>query len=133
MSVEAITRPLEAEPHPVAPLAPPTFMLRSCGPCTTLSGPDAWVCPTCGGPLDSVPSTGRGTVLSWAQLDPATAAAPHAQPGLDPLTIAIVELDEGPWIYATIEGDEPGPARGRARVAFLREPVVGRFPAFGLS
>lgn len=133
MSVETITTPLETETPPVAPLAPATFMLRSCAHCATLFGPEAWVCTTCDGTLDWVPATGRGTVLSWAQLDPAAASAAGQHTGLEPLTIAIVELDEGPWIYATIEGDDAGPSRGRARVTFLREPLVGRFPAFALG
>ncbi|GAA4486400.1 hypothetical protein GCM10023094_42670 [Rhodococcus olei] len=125
MSVDAVARPFETE----------AFMLRSCMRCTTLFAPDTWVCPTCDGDLEWVPSTGRGRVVSWTHLDPATASASARRSAgeLEPMTIAIVELDEGPWIYAAIEGSASGHDCARARVVFLREPLVGRFPAFVLS
>ncbi|MFD1814954.1 Zn-ribbon domain-containing OB-fold protein [Rhodococcus gannanensis] len=111
------------------PLRTGGFMLRSCACCATLFAPETWVCRDCDGGLDWVPATGRGTVVSWTRLDPASSGG--GDKDLAPLTIAIVELDEGPWIYASIEscGAEP---RG-ARVVFEREPLVGRFPVFALS
>lgn len=116
MSLDAVTRPFATE----------AFMLRSCAHCATLFAPETWTCRDCGGHLEWVPSTGRGTVVSWTRLDPAASGGRGR--GLDPLTIAIVELDEGPWIYASIEscGREP---RG-TRVMYGQEPVVGRFPVF---
>lgn len=121
MSVETITRPQATE----------AFMLRACTGCAALFAPDTWVCKTCEGDLEWVPSTGRGAVVSWTRLDPAAAGGAGAR--LDPLTIAIVELDEGPWIYAAIEGPMPARDGGRARVTFACEPVVGRFPGFVLA
>ncbi|MFD4294289.1 Zn-ribbon domain-containing OB-fold protein [Rhodococcus sp. NPDC058505] len=121
MSVDAVTRPFETE----------AFMLRCCGSCSALYAPETWVCTSCDGNLEWVPSTGQGAVVSWTRLDPANAGASGR--GLDPLTIAIVELDEGPWIYAAIEGGHPDAAPGRARVVFAQEPVVGRFPVFVLD
>ncbi|MGW0042736.1 Zn-ribbon domain-containing OB-fold protein [Rhodococcus sp. NPDC003348] len=123
MSVDAVTRPFETE----------AFMLRSCGHCATLFAPETWVCKACDGDLEWVPSTGRGTVVSWTRLDPSAASPGVGARGLEPLTIAIVELDEGPWIYAAIEGGQPNSDPGHARVVFGSEPVVGRFPAFVLS
>lgn len=123
MSVDAVTRPFETE----------AFMLRSCGHCAALFAPEAWVCKGCDGDLEWVPSTGRGRVVSWTRLDPASVSADQCSRGLDALTIAIVELDEGPWIYAAIEGGQPNLDPGHARVVFGREPVVGRFPTFVLS
>ncbi len=118
MSIDHVTRPLAT-----------AFMLRSCVCCATLFAPEVWVCRDCDGDLEWVPSTGRGTVVSWTRLDPTASGSGNR--GLEPLTIAIVELDEGPWIYASIEscGREP---KG-ARVVFEHESVVGRFPVFALS
>ncbi|GGN77454.1 hypothetical protein GCM10011610_23910 [Nocardia rhizosphaerihabitans] len=49
------------------------------------------------------------------------------------MTIAIVELDEGPWVYTSIEGEVPV-LRGRpVRVQFQPCPPEDRFPVFAVS
>lgn len=120
MSVDAVTRILAVD----------AFMLRSCACCDTLFAPETWVCRDCDGDLDWVPSPGRGTVVSWTLLDPSASGGDGGR-GLSPLIIGIVELDEGPWIYAAIES--PGREPSGARVVFGREPLVGRFPVFVLD
>ena len=133
MSVDAGPRPFDVDagprPFDVEAGGPEAFMLRFCGSCTTLYAPDAWVCGSCDGDLEWVPSTGRGRVVASTRLDPGSVCPREGSVDLAPMTIAIVELDEGPWIYAAIEGGEPG----HGRVTFQREPMIGRFPAFSVS
>ncbi|MFE6920960.1 OB-fold domain-containing protein [Nocardia sp. NPDC057663] len=50
-----------------------------------------------------------------------------------PLTIAIVELDEGPWVYTSIEGEVPVLRGGPVRVHFQPCPPEDRFPVFAVS
>ncbi|WP_245664983.1 OB-fold domain-containing protein [Nocardia sienata] len=46
--------------------------------------------------------------------------------------IAIVELDEGPWVYTTIHGELPRAERP-VRVRFQAPPRGDRFPVFVIS
>lgn len=124
MSIEVIARPAGGQTHRAD-----TFMLRCCRPCGTVYAPDTWVCGACAGDLEWVPSAGNGRVVASTRLDPAAVSGRPGARDLPPMTIAIVELDEGPWIYAAIEGGDPG----HARVTFRPEPTSGRFPAFVVS
>ncbi|WP_330234446.1 OB-fold domain-containing protein [Nocardia sp. NBC_00508] len=45
-------------------------------------------------------------------------------------TIAIVELDDGPWVYTTIEGEVSPPLDQPVRVRFERAQTGDRFPVF---
>ncbi|WP_280315414.1 OB-fold domain-containing protein [Nocardia abscessus] len=58
--------------------------------------------------------------MSWQVVD----RAPVDRPGeLVPLTIAFVELDEGPWVYTSIEGEIPLSPSRPVRVRF--QPTRG--------
>ncbi|GGL17563.1 Zn-ribbon domain-containing OB-fold protein [Nocardia jinanensis] len=80
--------------------------------------------------LDWVPSSGIGSILSWRVVDRAVAGVGG---GPMPLTIAIVELDEGPWVYTSIEGDVPLWSSRPVRVRFQPQPREDRFPVFAVS
>ncbi|MFD4432549.1 OB-fold domain-containing protein [Nocardia sp. NPDC058497] len=67
--------------------------------------------------------------MSWRVVDRA-ATGMHS---VAPLTIAIVELDEGPWVYTSIEGEFPVPWGGPVRVQFQPCPPDDRFPVFAVS
>ncbi|WP_245672433.1 Zn-ribbon domain-containing OB-fold protein [Nocardia anaemiae] len=105
-----------------------TMMIRRCGPCNKLFPPLTAECSSCRSwDLEWSPSSGLGSVVSW-RLVHRNVGRPHAQ--VVPLTIAIVELDEGPWVYATIEGDVTPISDQPVRVRFEPHPRVDRFPVF---
>lgn len=106
-----------------------TLMIRRCTGCDKLYAPLAAGCSSCASDsLEWLPSSGAGSIVSWRVVDRATGMHGEA-----PLTIAIVELDEGPWVYTSIEGEVPV-LRGRpVRVQFQPCPPEDRFPVFAVS
>ncbi len=106
-----------------------TLMIRRCGCCDRLLAPLFDTCSSCrSADLEWVPSSGAGSIVSWRVLQ--CAANPHA--GAERATIAIVELDEGPWLYTTIQGELPSrPAP--VRVRFRARPHGERFPVFAVN
>ncbi|MEV4126826.1 OB-fold domain-containing protein [Nocardia sp. NPDC049707] len=105
-------------------------MIRRCGRCCKLFAPLTAECSTCRTwDLEWSPSSGLGSIVSW-RLVHRSMSRPHAQ--VMPLTIAIVELDEGPWVYATIEGDVAPGSKLPVRVRFEPRPRVDRFPVFAI-
>ncbi|MFD4432547.1 Zn-ribbon domain-containing OB-fold protein [Nocardia sp. NPDC058497] len=107
-----------------------TLMIRRCTRCDKLFAPLTACCSSC--PSDSLewlPSCGAGSIVSWRVVD----RAATGMRGIRPLTIAIVELDEGPWVYTSIEGEVPA-LRGRpVRVRFQPCPAEDRFPVFAVD
>ena len=102
------------------------LMIRRCENCTMLLAPDTSACPDCtGSRLNWVPSCGVGSIVSCTVVE----CAPHrgACTGFIPCTLAIVELDDGPWTYAWIEGQPPDRA---TRVRFVHEEPGERYPYF---
>ncbi len=107
------------------------LMIYRCVRCAKLLAPIASGCSSCGsGELERVPSSGTGSVVSWRVVD---RAPTDRQGGLVPLTIAIVELDEGPWVYTSLEGEIPSSSGRTVRVRFQPHPPEGRFPVFEVS
>ncbi|MEU6189099.1 OB-fold domain-containing protein [Nocardia sp. NPDC047038] len=107
------------------------LMIYRCMRCEKLLAPITSGCSSCGSDdLESVPSSGAGSVVSWRVVD---RAPTDRQGGLVPLTIAIVELDEGPWVYTSLEGEIPSSAGPSVRVQFQPHPREGRFPVFAVS
>ncbi|MFI5718833.1 Zn-ribbon domain-containing OB-fold protein [Nocardia sp. NPDC051750] len=112
-----------------------TLMIRRCARCDRLFAPLTVDCSSCASDsLEWVPSSGAGTILSWRVVDRGVVGG---RDGPMPLTIAIVELDEGPWVYSSIEGDVPLlPGRpallpgSPVRVRFQPCPREDRFPVF---
>jgi hypothetical protein len=87
-------------------------------------------CSWCGSwDLEWAPSSGLGSIVSW-RLVHRSLNRPHAQ--VSPLTIAIVELDEGPWMYTAIEGDVSPIADQPIRVRFESHLRMDRFPVFAI-
>ncbi|WP_233531160.1 Zn-ribbon domain-containing OB-fold protein [Antrihabitans sp. YC2-6] len=108
----------------------PTLLIRRCGTCNKLLAPLTVACSFCQGfDLEWVPSSGTGSIVSWK----VTHRYPHGPHGeLLPSTKAIVQLDDGPWVYSTIEGEVPPHSDRPVRVQFQPSPVGGAFPVFGI-
>jgi uncharacterized OB-fold protein len=104
-------------------------MIRRCTRCDKLFAPLVVDCSSCASDsLEWLPSAGAGSIVSWRVVD--RAADMHNEP---PLTIAIVELDEGPWVYTSIEGDVPAVRGCPVRVQFQPCQPEDRFPVFAVS
>ncbi|MGY4100341.1 Zn-ribbon domain-containing OB-fold protein [Nocardia sp. R16R-3T] len=105
-------------------------MIRRCGRCDKLFAPLTAECSSCRSwDLEWSPSSGHGSIVSW-RLVHRSMSHPHDQ--VVPLTIAIVELDEGPWVYATIEGEVTPSPDLPVRVRFEPRPRIDRFPVFAV-
>lgn len=105
------------------------FMIRRCRECATLTSPLVLTCTSCQSTtLDWVPSSGEGSIVSWRvmyRVPPGSRLKEWA-----PCLIAIVALDEGPWVYTTVEGEIPSSSDQPVRVAFQPKPATGGFPVF---
>ena len=98
------------------------LLIKRCGECSHWLAPEAAACGGCGGAeLGWAAASGRGVLVAWA--------VPH--PGPDGGVLALVELDEGPWLHTRLELDDGGDA-GRLRAGL---GVTARFvhPAEGES
>ncbi|WP_420751434.1 Zn-ribbon domain-containing OB-fold protein [Rhodococcus sp. O3] len=99
-----------------------------CEHCDTPLAPQTPKCSSCGSSeLRSVCCSGAGSIVSWKVL-------PHAANGRhrdqEPVTLAIVELDDGPWVYSEIEGSFPDCADAPVRVELRSVCPAERFPVF---
>ncbi|MEU6582390.1 OB-fold domain-containing protein [Nocardia sp. NPDC046763] len=104
-----------------------TLTIRRCAACDQRFAPLTAACSACASDdLEWVPSSGAGSIVSWRGMY--RASDPHGKS--TPLMIAIVELDEGPWVYAYIEGEVPLIYTGPVRVYFQPSPCQDRFPVF---
>lgn len=98
-----------------------------CGSCTTLLAPDTVRCSSCGSAnLESADCSGTGSIVSWKVVEPLD-GGPQDDIAV---TLAIVELDAGPWLYSKIEGSFPDCADARVRVAFHATACGDGFPIF---
>ncbi|WP_433733254.1 Zn-ribbon domain-containing OB-fold protein [Nocardia sp. CA-129566] len=106
------------------------LMIRRCGRCNKLFAPLTAECSSCRSwDLEWAPASGLGSIVSWRLVHRSVSRA-HAP--VTPLTIAIVELDEGPWLYTTIKGDVPPFSDQPIRVRFEPRLRVDRFPVFAI-
>ena len=106
------------------------LMILRCEACATLLAPEETACTSCGrDELERVRAAGTGTVVSWTVVDCSSVDLPLA---LVPCTLAIVELDEGPWIYTWIEGELPVHPDRSVRVEFRLAESGERFPVFAV-
>lgn len=96
--------------------------LPHCAECDAILSPASAVCTRCrGARLDVTRCCGDGTVVSWRTV--------HG----DPTTVlAIVELDEGPWLYTLLTESPRADASGPLRVLFQRRELGKRYPVFCL-
>lgn len=101
------------------------LVIRKCTTCTQALPPEAVVCTTCAGTdLDWIPTAGTGVLASCTVVH----RAPHPAYRV-PYTIGIVELDEGPWLYARVKASAP--AVGLRVRATFRHPEEGEsYPVF---
>jgi uncharacterized protein len=107
-----------------------TLMIRRCECCGQLLAPLFDVCSSCrSADLAWVPCSGTGSVVSWRVLQ--RAANPRAE--VERSTIAIVELDEGPWLYTMIHGELPPSSTEPVRVRFRARSRGDRFPVFAVN
>ncbi|MFE3002813.1 Zn-ribbon domain-containing OB-fold protein [Nocardia sp. NPDC059246] len=109
-----------------------TFMVKRCRNCAALLSPLAGTCTSCKSTtLEWVPSCGQGAIVSWRvvyRVLPERSLEEWA-----PSQIAIVALDEGPWVYTTIEGEIPPSSDKPVRVRFEPGPSRGGFPVFATT
>ncbi|MGW6120691.1 Zn-ribbon domain-containing OB-fold protein [Nocardia sp. NPDC055165] len=106
------------------------LMIRRCTCCSTLFAAVTVGCSSCiSGSLEWLPSAGAGSIVSCRVVD----RAATGMRGVRPLTIAIVELDEGPWVYTSIEGGLPPLQNCPVRVQFQSCSWDDRFPVFAVS
>jgi uncharacterized OB-fold protein len=84
------------------------FLLHRCGAC----GRHYWPASTCvehgAAAMTWVPGSGRGTVHTWTVFH--HAYAPHLADQV-PYTVAVVELDEGPFFHTRLVGRPPDELR----------------------
>lgn len=104
------------------------LMLWRCAPCARLLAPLTATCPTCGRfDLDGVISSGTGSIVSCKR----ELRSPIQMCGKSvPFTLAIVELDDGPLVYTSIEGEIPAGEGAPVRVQFQPTDPGERFPVF---
>ncbi|MGW5375696.1 Zn-ribbon domain-containing OB-fold protein [Nocardia sp. NPDC003999] len=108
----------------------PILMIRRCECCARLLAPLFDMCSSChSSDLEWVPSSGVGSIMSWRVLH--RAANPRSE--VKRSTIAIVELDDGPWLYTTIQGELPPSSAAPVRVRFHARPGEDRFPVFAIN
>ena len=75
-----------------------TLVIKRCDACGHHLRPDAAVCSRCQKPGPSwVDAAGTGTLVSWIVM-----------PAEPPRVIALVELDEGPWLHARLVDVDTG-------------------------
>lgn len=101
------------------------LLIRSCA-CGAFAAPQARTCPACGCELTAwAAAAGTGTVETWSIV--------HNR-NLPPVTVAIVRLDEGPWMQTQLVGDLPDDLRDlRVRVAFEQPQGGEAVPVFGVA
>lgn len=92
--------------------------------------PAAQVDSAGGTELEWVEAAGTGRIASWA----AVHRKPDAQGRTFPVVVAIVELDEGPWLHARIVRAAPGDVASGAPVTveFVRPEGGETLPVFAL-
>lgn len=97
-----------------------------CDGCDRFLAPLTCKCPGCGDSrLAVVASSGQGTIVSWRHtVVPGFARTP---------IIAIVELDDGPWLYTLIDYALNTMPEKLSRVVFRCKEPGERFPHFGLG
>lgn len=102
------------------------LMIKRCDRCEAALSPEAAVCTTCGHTaLTWTAASGVGTLVTWTVVH----RAPNAAfADLVPYTVGVVELAEGPWLYARVDGDL---AVGQPlRVEFVHTAEVESYPMF---
>lgn len=100
------------------------LMIKRCETCGHWYAPEATGCAECGaGRLGWAQAAGTGTLVTWA--------VTHGRPAADgtvppPALLALIELAEGPWLHARLDGVAPDRLReGLAVHAAFEHPAEG--------
>ncbi|MFG1785167.1 Zn-ribbon domain-containing OB-fold protein [Rhodococcus oryzae] len=118
-----LTRP----PQSTRP-SPEVLMIRNCAHCATLLSPGSSSCDACGGKdLPKVPSTGLGEIRTWTVVD---RESPDSCGDPMPCLLAVVALDDGPWICTWLEGEIAVRSDQHVRVQFDHTAAGDRYPVF---
>lgn len=76
------------------------LLLKTCDTCAHALAPESQLCTACHGTrLSWAPASGAGLLVSWTVVH---RAPNHMYTDVVPYTVGIVELAEGPWLYARI-------------------------------
>ncbi|MFC4602901.1 Zn-ribbon domain-containing OB-fold protein [Rhodococcus kronopolitis] len=106
---------------------PAALMIRCCTHCETRLAPDAWSCTGCDRcDLSWLRSSGTGWIVSRTVVE----LPPHRGRHPVPCTIAVVALDDGPWVCAWIEGAAANSHLDPIRVRFDHSDPGERYPCF---
>jgi uncharacterized OB-fold protein len=98
------------------------LLLRRCAACGQPSRPQARSCAQCrSADLGWEPAAGQGTVVSWSVVH---GRAGEGEPPSS-VVVAIVELDEGPWLHAQLVDVDPDSVTGGQRVTVGFEQAAG--------
>lgn len=105
-----------------------TLMLYQCSTCTRLLAPMITECACCHGTeFTKVASSGLGSLVTFKVVQ---RESDHSHGELVPHTIAIVELDDGPWMYSWVTGTAPEASGDPIRVRFTSAVTVEQLPVF---
>jgi uncharacterized OB-fold protein len=98
------------------------LVIRRCDPCGRWFAPDATGCPDCGvDDLGWSTASGDAVLVSWT-----VAHAPDGQTA----PLALVELDEGPWMFARLEGVDAPREELSLRASFVHPDEGESYPVF---
>ncbi|MFF5985967.1 Zn-ribbon domain-containing OB-fold protein [Prauserella flavalba] len=104
-------------------LAAGRLLIRRCAGCGRDSRPDTTACPGCRGTdLGWATASGTGTVVSLV--------VDHTRP--EPLSLGLVELDEGPWLHVRITGTPGVPIGDRVRLTVCSPEDGEPIPVFAV-
>ncbi|WP_416981433.1 Zn-ribbon domain-containing OB-fold protein [Streptomyces sp. T028] len=106
------------------------LLIRRCAGCGAHAAPQSTACPGCQNPATTwAAAAGTGTVVAWT--------AVHGRPGdgapASEAVSALIELTEGPWLYAPLRNLGPGerPWAGMSVVVAFERPEGGEaIPVF---
>jgi hypothetical protein len=102
-------------------LAQGRLLIRTCRSCGHRSQPETVTCPACHGPeLEWTAAAGVGTVICVIT-DHGTG---------DPVTLGLVELEEGPWLPVRISGAARPSAGTRVRLSVQHAEGSEPIPVF---
>jgi uncharacterized OB-fold protein len=102
------------------------LLIKRCAPCGHWLAPEAAACSGCGrAELEWAAASGRGVLVAWAM--------PH--PGPAGGVLALVELDEGPWLHTRLELDDADRLRAGlgVTVRFVHPAEGESYPVFRVA
>jgi uncharacterized OB-fold protein len=138
MDIPTITRDERSAPFFDA-AASEALLIKRCRACGSWLGPEAGGCPDCGATGAGGPrwerAAGHGILISWAVVHHGPARTGAAAADAPPAMLALVELDEGPWLRTRLETGDPAALRAGDPVrAHFAHPADGEsYPYFRLT